>query len=785
MVPVFHQSCNEVVGKWDKMVSDKGSSCEVDVWPGFMSITEDVISRTAFGSSYKEGQRIFELQTELAQLIIQAFRKSYIPGYRYLPTKDNRRIKAAAKEAHDILRGLVNKRLRAREAGEAPNEDLLGILLESNLGQAKGNGMSIEDVIEECKLFYFAGQETTSVLLVWTMILLSQHQDWQARAREEVEQVFGDKEPNTEGLNHLKMMTMIINEVIRLYPPVTQLSRTIHKEMKLGDLTLPGGVQINLPIMLVQRETQLWGNDAAEFKPERFEDGRTFFSWRGTIPSITITDPEQIKEVFNKVYDFPKPHTFPLTNLIISGLFSYDGDKWAKHRRIINPAFHLEKIKNMVPVFHQSCNEVVDKWDKMVSDKGSSCEVDVWPGLMSITEDVISRTAFGSSYKEGQRIFELQTELAQLIIQAFRKSYIPGYRYLPTKDNRRIKAAAKETHDILRGLVNKRLRAREAGEAPNEDLLGILLESNLGQAKGNGMSIDDVIEECKLFYFAGQETTSVLLVWTMILLSQHQDWQARAREEVKQVFGDKEPNTEGLNHLKIMTMIINEVIRLYPPVTQLSRTIHKEMKLGDLTLPGGVQINLPIMLVQRETQLWGNDAAEFKPERFEDGVSKATKSQVSFFPFAWGPRICIGQNFALLEAKMAMALILQRFSFELSPTYTLDIYDGTGDFLRGLDVDEDTLTKAVIGTIGDVDSYQLPDAKGYSSLLRHLLNVTDEERQIRREEILSTSLKDFKEFAEAVDSVRDKGVAVAVASQEDIDAANKERSDFFEVKKAL
>jgi cytochrome P450 len=397
--------------------------------------------------------------------------------------------------------------------------------------------------------------------------------------------------------------------------------------------------------------------------------GRTYFTWFGPIPTITIMDPEQIKEVFNKVYDFQKPHTFPLATIIAKGLANYDGDKWAKHRRIINPAFHIEKIKNMVPAFHQSCREVVGEWDQLVSDKGSSCEVDVWPGLVSMTADVISRTAFGSSYKEGQRIFELQAELAQLIIQAFRKAIIPGYRYFPTKGNRRMKAAAREIKFILRGIVNKRLRAREAGEAPSDDLLGILLESNLGQTKGNGMSTEELMEECKLFYFAGQETTTVLLVWTMVLLSQHQDWQARAREEVKQVFGDKEPDAEGLNQLKVMTMILYEVLRLYPPVVQLTRAIHKEMQLGDLTLPGGVQISLPILLIQRDRELWGNDAGEFKPDRFKDGLSKATKNQVSFFPFAWGPRICIGQNFALLEAKMAMTLILRKFSFELSPSY--------------------------------------------------------------------------------------------------------------------
>nr|QWK52328.1 cytochrome P450 72A15-3 [Isatis tinctoria] len=250
--------------------------------------------------------------------------------------------------------------------------------------------------------------------------------------------------------------------------------------------------------------------------------GKTFFTWRGPIPTITTTDPEHIKEVLNKIYDFQKPHSFPLGRLIATGLFSYDGDKWTKHRRIINPAFHLEKIKNMVPAFHQSCSEVVGEWDKIVSDKGSPRQVDVWPGLTTMTADVISRTAFGSSYKEGQKIFELQTELTHLLIQAFRKAFIPGYSYLPTKGNREMKAKARGIQEILRGIVNKRLRAREDGEAPSNDLLGILLESNLGQAKGNGMTIEDVIEECKLFYFAGQETTSVLLVWTMILLSQHQ-----------------------------------------------------------------------------------------------------------------------------------------------------------------------------------------------------------------------------------------------------------------------
>ncbi|KAG8072488.1 hypothetical protein GUJ93_ZPchr0006g43322 [Zizania palustris] len=116
---------------------------------------------------------------------------------------------------------------------------------------------------------------------------------------------------------------------------------------------------------------------------------------------------------------------------------------------------------------------------------------------------------------------------------------------------------------------------------------------------------------------------------------------------------------------------------------------------------------------------------------------------------------------------------------------TLEVYDETAKFLRELEMDDDALTKAIIGTIGDVDSYQLPDAKGYSSLMRYLLGITEEERQQRREEILSTSLKDFKEFADVVETVKDNGVVVAVASPEDVEAANKENPLFSDIKKCL
>ncbi|MCD7469252.1 hypothetical protein HAX54_008123 [Datura stramonium] len=405
------------------------------------------------------------------------------------------------------------------------------------------------------------------------------------------------------------------------------------------------------------------------------KNGKSSFVWLGPNPTVLITDPEHVKEVFTRNYMFLKQiHPNPLGKLLAQGLANVERDKWAKHRKIINPAFHVEKLKHMLPAFYQSCSKIVSKWEEIVP-KETSFEIDVWPDLQIMTSEAISRTAFGSSYEEGKIVFELQKEQAEHVMDIARTIYIPGSRFLPTKRNKRMLEIAKQVQTTIRRIIDKRLKAMDAGETSKDDLLGILLESNMNEiqqhkSKDFGMTTTEVIEDCKLFYFAGQETTSVLLVWTMILLCLHPEWQVRAREEVLQVFGNEKPDFEGLSRLKIVTMILYETLRLFPPFPTVGRRNPQDAKLGELHIPAGVLLLIPTILIHYDKEMWGEDAKEFKPERFSEGVSKATKGHFSFIPFGGGPRICIGLNFAIMEAKMAITVILQKFSFELSPSYT-------------------------------------------------------------------------------------------------------------------
>ncbi|KAH9623858.1 hypothetical protein KSS87_006444 [Heliosperma pusillum] len=399
--------------------------------------------------------------------------------------------------------------------------------------------------------------------------------------------------------------------------------------------------------------------------------GQKCFVWEGPTPIVNIGEPELMRKVYTKMDQFQKLLPAPVYR-IFRGLSQLDGDEWAKHRKILNPAFRMDMLKSMIPAFITSSVDMLNKWEKICGKEGSS-EVNVWPYLRVLSADAISRAAFGSSYQEGDRIFELITEQINLIRPLIKSIHIPGWRFVPTKRNWRIMTIQREIRALLRDIIIKRQKLVHAGEKHGDDLLEILLASNNniennGQKKKLRLCIEEVIDECKTFYTAGQGTTSTLLVWTLILMSKHQEWQELARKEAFTTFGNNTPNFLGLNNLKLLNMILQEVLRLYPPIPATIRRVSKEVKLGDSILPEGVKVKLSNH-VQQDENLWGADAKEFNPNRFKDGLSKASGGNVSLFSFGWGPRNCIGSNFAMLEAKVVLVMILQRFSLKLSPSY--------------------------------------------------------------------------------------------------------------------
>lgn len=398
--------------------------------------------------------------------------------------------------------------------------------------------------------------------------------------------------------------------------------------------------------------------------------GKNFLNWYGPRAQFVVTQVDFVKETMIKDQAYPKmdPEWFA-KKLLGDGIVTSKGKKWAKHRRLANHAFHAESLKSMTPAMIASVKMMLKRWKQH-----EGREIDVFQEFKILTSEVISRTAFGSSYLDGKDIFDRLTQLGIIITRNSYKVKLPGIS-LFYKSNDEIEAEKLDQglyDSILRIMEKREKESSMSGEVGSfgTDFLGLLMKAMNEADEKNRITAQDVVDECKTFYVAGQETTTTLLAWVIFLLGIHTDWQEKARQEVLNLFGQEIPNSDGLAKLKTVNMIINETLRLYPPVIFLTRKVKEETKFGKLTLPANVHIVVPTLALHHDEQIWGDDALLFKPERFSQGVAKATNNNAAaFFPFGLGPRSCVGLNFATNEAKIALAMILQRYSFALSPTY--------------------------------------------------------------------------------------------------------------------
>ncbi|KAB2088416.1 hypothetical protein ES319_A04G174000v1 [Gossypium barbadense] len=399
--------------------------------------------------------------------------------------------------------------------------------------------------------------------------------------------------------------------------------------------------------------------------------GQNYLTWEGNRAQLVISEPELIKEIL-KANDgsFPKrkDDSSIIHKILGEGLASSEGAKWAKQRKLANHAFHGESLKNMNPAVIASVETMLEKWKGREGE-----EIEVFNEFRLLTSEVISRTAFGSNYLEGKNIFDMLTKLAILFSRNYFKTPIPGISKLwKTAVEIESEKLANGIHDCVMEMVKRREKKVETGEADGfgNDFLGLLINAYRDSDEKNRFSIEDLVDECKTFYFAGQETTNSLLAWTILVLAIHTKWQEKTRQEVSEVFGDQNPNSEGIAKLKIMNMVVNETLRLYSPVVAVIRKIKKEVRLGKLVLPANLEILIPIIALHHDPQLWGDDVHLFKPERFVEGIASATKyNSAAFIPFSMGPRSCVGMSFATTETKVALSMILQRYAFTLSSTY--------------------------------------------------------------------------------------------------------------------
>ncbi|KAK1395660.1 Cytochrome P450, E-class, group I [Heracleum sosnowskyi] len=390
--------------------------------------------------------------------------------------------------------------------------------------------------------------------------------------------------------------------------------------------------------------------------------GQTFLCWFGAKPRLVLVDPDMIKEVLLHTTDTNDRDDFnPLSRpLFGQGLPGLMGHKWAAHRKIITPAFSMEKVKAWVPGMVFSVKKMLDNWEEQIGER-DEFEVEVHEEFHDLSAEILSKTALGSNFEEGKRIFDVQQQQEILTHQAMHNVYIPGFRFLPNKMNILRWRLEKETREIMRRIIEINRRTSEN----SMNFLSMLMSGKMNK-HGPGLEIEEVIDECKTFFYGGKEATANALTWAVLLLAQHQEWQNKAREEVLRVCkGNELPSAEKLPELKIVDMIIKETLRLYAPDNSISRRTLKNVKVGSLNIPAETEFYIPQAAVHHDTKIWGLDANQFNPARFVE----PPKQMGAYFPFGIGSRICIGRNLAMVEAKIVLAMIIKQFSFVVSPSY--------------------------------------------------------------------------------------------------------------------
>ncbi|XP_065851419.1 cytochrome P450 714A1-like [Euphorbia lathyris] len=383
---------------------------------------------------------------------------------------------------------------------------------------------------------------------------------------------------------------------------------------------------------------------------------------------LYITDAEMVKEMNQcKSLNLGKPPyvTQRFAPMFGNGIMRSNGHFWALQRKIVAPEFFMVKVKSMVGQMVEASESLIRDWKQCIERQGGfEAEITVDNDLKGLSANVIARACFGTSYFKGNHIFSKLRTLHKLLTQQPTPFGFSNFR----KNYKEIRNLEREIDSLIWETVEERQRQSSI----EKDLMQLILEEAVNNTNTNAGKLSPkqfIVDNCKSLYFAGHDTTAISASWCLMLLALHPQWQTRIRQEISLLSDHGSLDANSLSNLKTVSMVIQEALRLFPPAGFVVREALEDVEIGNIKIPKGVCTWTLISTLHRDPSIWGEDANEFKPQRFEDGLSKASKFPHSYIPFGLGTRLCVGRNFAMVELKIVISLIVSNFKLSLSPNY--------------------------------------------------------------------------------------------------------------------
>jgi cytochrome P450 len=383
--------------------------------------------------------------------------------------------------------------------------------------------------------------------------------------------------------------------------------------------------------------------------------------------SHLLTSPEAVQRVLQ---DNPRNYRKDLRFTTIArpalgeGLFSSDGDKWREQRRVAQPAFHRQRLVAMTSAMADAIDTMLARWQRFAA---SGEQFNLQAEVSRMTIDVIGRTLAGQDLlPHAESVAAAMVSTFDYFDHAFNHLFTAPL-FIPTARNRAFKRAIEDIHGLVGQMIEE---GRKNQSARGNDLLAMMLEANRSEPDTAGL-----VDNLSTFLGAGTETTAVALCWAWYLLAKHPAAHRKLRQEFDSVLGSNRPTFDDLPRLGYTRMVVDEVLRLYPPAWVIGRTAIADDQISGFHIPGGSALVMSPWLTHHNALYWENPES-FDPERFTPQRSR-DRPQYAYYPFGGGSRMCIGDRFSIMEQTLALAMTAQRFEVQVlhdgepDPVFTL------------------------------------------------------------------------------------------------------------------